>query len=66
MSASENEPKLVAADIDRQLKLERHRFDRALTALTEHGPQDISTIAELMAISARFNQLESLRFGYLR
>lgn len=65
MSASEKEPQLPLSVIDRQIRLETYRFERAVEALAEQGPGAINLIADMMAMSARFNQLEALKRGYL-
>lgn len=59
------EPTLTASDIDQMIGNEKKRYGKALGHLLGNGIGDSKTLAELIAITARYENLTAIRRGYL-
>lgn len=51
--------------VDRLIEATKGSFDGWLERLVKNGPGDLTAASELAAASARYNQLESIKHGYL-
>lgn len=66
MSDSTN-PRRVIHDfeIDNLIEAAKKTFDGWLERVVQNGPEDLTAINEMAACSARYNQLLSIKRGYL-
>jgi hypothetical protein len=67
MSDSTNPTRRVIHDfeIDNLIRAAKETYDGWLERVVKNGPEDLTGINEMAACSARYNQLLSLKRGYL-
>jgi hypothetical protein len=60
-------PRRVIHDfqVDSLIKATKKTYDGWLERLVKNGPEDLTAASELAACSARYNQLMTLKRGYL-
>jgi hypothetical protein len=66
MSEAEIPPRVInTRQIDRLIEATKEVFDGWLERVVKNGPSDLTAATELAACSARYDQLMTLRRGYL-
>lgn len=64
--STETQPAVIHDfQIDRLIEATKRTFDGWLERVVKNGPEDVSAVSELAASSARYDQLLTLKRGYL-